>query len=95
MRLRQSRSLQKREEEEKMNKELIGAAIEIVESSNTSLIGKKGKVIDETKNTITIQTKNKKEKILKNVITCKIKKEDEESIIDCSTIKKRTYDRIK
>ena len=78
-----------------MNKELIGATIEIVESSNISLIGKKGKVIDETKNTITIQTKNKKEKILKNVITCKRKKDDEESIIDCSTITKRTYDRIK
>ena len=87
--------MQKREEEEKMNKELIGAAIEIVGSSNTSLVGKKGKIIDETKNTITIQTKNKKEKILKNVITCKIKKDDEESIIDCSTITKRTYDRIK
>lgn len=78
-----------------MNKELIGATIEVVESSNISLVGKKGKIIDETKNTITIQTKNKKEKILKNVITCKIKKDDEEHIIDCRTMTKRMYDRIK
>jgi ribonuclease P protein subunit POP4 len=78
-----------------MNKELIGATMEIVESSNRSLVGKKGKIIDETKNTITIQTKNKKEKILKNVITCKINKDDRESIIDCRTLKKRAYDRIK
>jgi len=30
-----------------MNKELIGAIIEVVKASNKTLVGKKGKVIDE------------------------------------------------
>lgn len=49
--------------------ELIGSEAEIIGSKNSTLIGIKGKIIDETKNTITIQNK----KILKSHITLKIK----------------------
>jgi len=43
---------------------LIGSYIEIEESKNRSLIGLKGKVIDQTKNTITIDTGDKTKKII-------------------------------
>ncbi len=71
-----------------MVKELIGATIEIVDAANKSLIGKKGKVIDETKNTITLENKKI---ILKNSVTIQIG----ENIIHGNTITKRPYERIK
>ena len=48
-----------------VNHELIGLEIEIKNSENKSLIGKKGKVIDETKSTFIIQDKNKTKTIIK------------------------------
>ena len=80
-----------------MNADLIGATIEVVHANNKTLIGKKGKVLDETKNTITINTKEKKEKILKTHITFKIHKDKkfEEKIINGKTITKRPYERIR
>lgn len=45
---------------------LIGSSIEVESSRNASLIGLKGKVIDETKNTITLITpENRQKKIIK------------------------------
>jgi len=38
---------------------MIGSHIEIIESKNKSLVGLKGKVIDQTKNTITLDNKKK------------------------------------
>ena len=77
-----------------MNTDLIGATIEVVHANNKTLVGKKGKVLDETKNTITINTK---EKILKTHITFKIHKDNkyEEKIINGKTITKRPYERIR
>ena len=71
-----------------MVKEFIGATIEIVDATNKSLVGKKGKVIDETKNTITLENKKI---ILKNSVALKIG----EKIISGNTITKRPYERIK
>ena len=53
------------------NLELIGSTIEVVESKNQTLIGLKGKVLDETKSTITIKGK-KIRKILKSHVVIKI-----------------------
>ena len=47
----------------------IGKQIEITDSTNKSLIGCKGKVVDETKNLIIL---NDGKKILKGVVTIKI-----------------------
>jgi len=44
----------------------IGSNIEIKESKNKSLIGLKGKVIDETKNMFTIETQKGIKKIMKS-----------------------------
>jgi ribonuclease P protein subunit POP4 len=46
----------------------IGKLIEIIDSKNKTLIGIKGKVIDETKNTLTIQTKSRIIKIIKTQV---------------------------
>ena len=47
--------------------ELIGEEVEVIESSNQSQVGIKGKVIDETKSTLNINGKV----LLKNNITIK------------------------
>jgi ribonuclease P protein subunit POP4 len=70
--------------------ELIGSLVEVISSKNETLIGLKGKIIDETKNTITIQNK-KINKILKSHITIKI----DGKIIEGKNLKKRPEDRIK
>ncbi|MBU0472016.1 MAG: ribonuclease P protein subunit [Nanoarchaeota archaeon] len=75
-----------------LKQEYIGSDIEIIESTNKTLIGLKGKVIDETKNTISIKTKNNEtKKLLKNVLKFKIG----QKIIDGKTITKKPQDRIK
>ena len=40
-------------------KELIGETIEIIGSKNKTLIGVKGKIVEETKNTITLDNEKK------------------------------------
>jgi ribonuclease P protein subunit POP4 len=69
-------------------KELIGETIEIIGSKNKTLIGVKGKIVEETKNTITLDNEKK---ILKSHIVLKIGDE----VVDGKTIKKRPEDRIK
>jgi len=49
-----------------MYREFIGSLLKIINSKNISLIGKQGKIIDETQNLIIIEENNKKiTKILK------------------------------
>ena len=45
--------------------EPIGSLVEIVSSKNETLIGIKGKIIDETKNTLIIKQGKKIKKIMK------------------------------
>lgn len=71
-----------------MVRELIGATVEIVDATNSSLIGKKGKVIDETKNTFTLENKKI---ILKNSVTLRIG----DRVIEGKEIAKRPYERVK
>jgi ribonuclease P protein subunit POP4 len=70
--------------------ELIGSHIEVVSSKNPTLIGIKGKVIDETKNTLTIKNKKIK-KILKSHVTLKINN----TIIQGKSLIGRPEDRLK
>ena len=71
--------------------ELVGSQIEIVDSKNKSLVGKKGEIIDETKNTLTIQTKRKKIKVLKAHITIMINNQK----IQGKSLVSRPEDRLK
>lgn len=67
--------------------ELIGLTAEIVESTNKSLIGIKGKIIDETKNTLTIGEK----KVPKSQVMLKIN----EKIINGKSLVGKPEDRLK
>ena len=70
--------------------ELIGLTVEVVSSKNKTLLGLKGKIIDETRNTITIQGEKVK-KILKSHVTLKINGK----LVEGKNIQKRPEDRIK
>ncbi|MDD5332045.1 MAG: ribonuclease P protein subunit [Candidatus Nanoarchaeia archaeon] len=78
-----------------LKKELIGLEIEVTASNNKSLIGKSGKIIDETKQTITIQSKNKKIKLIKSQIKMKTKYNNQTVEIDGNLLVNRPEDRIK
>ena len=71
-------------------KELIGSNIEVISSKNKTLIGLKGKVIDETKNTLTIKS-DKTKKIIKSHVTLKI----DNKVVDGKKLSSRPEDRIK
>ena len=51
---------------------LIGKDAEIVDSDNASLIGIKGRIIDETKNTISLESEGAVKKIIKSQIMLKL-----------------------
>jgi ribonuclease P protein subunit POP4 len=57
-----------------LRRELIGSTIKITNSKNKSLVGVKGKIIDETRNTLIIEENKKTKKIPKNQVTIEIKK---------------------
>lgn len=71
---------------------LIGCEAEVISSKNTSLVGLKGKIVDETKNTFKLLTKDQSFKTV-------MKKDNVFSMdgmrIDGSRIVKRIEDRIK
>ena len=71
--------------------EFIGEEIEVVDSTNKSLIGLCGKVVDETKNTIIIEIQGKKIILLKSSISIKFRN----LLIEGKDIIKRPEERIK
>ena len=75
--------------------ELIGLDIEVVQAKNSSLIGLKGKIIDETKNTITIRKNNELKKLLKDQIIVNIKFPKETIQINGKLLLGRPEERIK
>lgn len=78
-----------------MKAEFIGSYMEVIDSKNKSLIGIKGKVIDETKNTFTIKTKEKMKKIAKNQVVLKVDFLSGEVEIDGKLLVGRSEDRLK
>lgn len=75
----------------KLKQEYIGLDTTIIESKNKSLIGVKGKIIDETKNTFKIKTEKGIKMVMKNISTFRIGNQD----IEGEKIMKKSYDRIK
>ena len=53
---------------------MIGSKIKIIESKNKTLIGLKGKIIDQTKNTIKLETKEGTKKIILSHVKLKNEK---------------------
>jgi len=85
----------KMQKREAMKAEFIGSYMEVIDSKNKSLIGIKGKVIDETKNTFTIKTKEKMKKIAKNQVVLKVDFLSGEVEIDGKLLVGRSEDRLK
>ncbi len=52
--------------------ELIGLKVEITKSKNKSLVGLKGKIVDETQNMLVIKTEKGEKKVIKKGCTFKI-----------------------
>ncbi len=75
--------------------ELIGLDCIIVCSKNKQLIGKKGKVIDETKNMLILEIKGKINKIPKNICTFQFELGKKKMIVKGSMLVGRPEDRIK
>lgn len=78
-----------------VRQELIGLNIEIVKAKNSSLIGLKGRIVDETKNTLVIEQKNKVKKLLKDQITINIKFPKKIIQVNGKLLLGRPEDRIK
>lgn len=75
--------------------EIIGLNAEVVKAKNPSLVGIKGKIVDETKNTITIRQDSNMKKILKEQAVFKIGFENKIFQIDGKLLVGRSEDRLK
>ncbi len=73
--------------------ELIGLRIRIVESSDPSLMGLSGRIVDETKNMIRLDVNGNEKSVPKKAV--KLRFDDYDVIIDGAKIAYRPEDRIK
>ena len=70
--------------------------MEVINADNPSLIGIKGKVIDETKNMLTIEKENGETKqLVKKQVTIKTEIEGKEYIIQGEMLQGRPEERLK
>jgi ribonuclease P protein subunit POP4 len=74
--------------------ELTGLRTEIVESTNSQIIGLNGTIIDETKSMIIMNTANGTKNIEKSNNSWKFTIDEKEIILNGSKIAKRPFDRI-
>lgn len=78
-----------------MKGELIGLEIEIVNARNQSLIGLRGKIVEETRNMLTIMQENKEKKLIKDQITITTSMNNKKIIIDGALLVGRPEERLK
>ena len=74
--------------------ELTGLRTEIVESTNSQIIGLNGTITDETKSMIIMNTVNGTKSIAKSNNSWKFTIDEKEIILNGSKIAKRPFDRI-
>ena len=72
---------------------LVGEEVVVVNSTNPSIKGLVGEIIDETRNTLSLKTNKGVKKLLKSSITLKSKKSNK--IIKGINILKKPEDRLK
>jgi ribonuclease P protein subunit POP4 len=75
--------------------EIIGCEIKVVDALNKSLVGIRGKAIDETKNTITVETAGGIKKILKAQVKIELSNGEKKIIVEGKLLAKRPEERIK
>jgi len=74
--------------------EFIGLHTEIMQSTNSQVIGLNGRIIDETKSMFKINTDKGVKSIAKSTNQWKFSIEDKDITVDGSKISKRSFDRI-
>ena len=72
--------------------ELIGCQVEVVQANNSLLVGKKGKVVDETRNMIELDNNRR---LVKNQVILKVGFCSDNYIVDGRLLVGRPEDRIK
>lgn len=75
--------------------EIIGLNVQITKAKNPSLVGMRGKIIDETKNTMTIKKDSKMKKILKDQVIFNIEVGNKVFQVDGKLLVGRPEDRLK
>jgi ribonuclease P protein subunit POP4 len=75
--------------------ELIGLMAEVVESSDPTRVGLKGRIVDETRNTFTIESKGKEKIVAKAECTFRFSLDHEVVEVDGKVLVARPEDRIK
>ncbi|MBU0962705.1 MAG: ribonuclease P protein subunit [Nanoarchaeota archaeon] len=75
--------------------EFIGSYIEVIDSKNKSLIGLKGKIVDETRNIITIKTSKGEKKLIKNSMKFRLYLKNNTIEIEGKKIVCKPEDRLK
>ncbi len=75
--------------------EVIGLDVQVCKAKNPSLIGLRGKIVDETKSTITIKQNSKMKKILKEQAIFNIKVGNKIFQVDGKLLVGRPEDRLK
>lgn len=84
-----------RNEKNILQHEFIGLTCEVVESRNSSSIGTKGKVVDETMKTFVIKNGGKTKSIFKKGAKFKLDLNSKNVIVDGDFLVARPEDRIK
>lgn len=74
--------------------ELIGLDTEITQSSNTQLVGLKGKVVDETKSMFVLNTEKGIKKFPKDNTIWRFSLVSDEISLDGNMLSKRSYERM-
>ena len=76
--------------------ELIGLSVEVADSSDQNLVGKKGTVVDETQNTVAIEEDGEVKSLQKSAVVLRVTLPDGEEVqIDGKNLVARPEDRIK
>ena len=75
--------------------ELVGKEVVVKSSTNISLVGLAGKIIDETRNTLVFNIFGKRKTVLKSSVTLDVALENEQIQLIGSTLLKRPEARIK
>ena len=73
--------------------ELIGLNVTIASSSDPGLLGRKGRIVDETRDMLIIESNGKEIRVQKEVVTLAFA--DYDIVIDGKKIRYRPEDRIK
>ena len=74
---------------------LIGLNCEVVNSSQRSLVGVQGRIIDETLKTLTVATQQGEKKIQKDTVTLRVDFPTERAIIEGEDLLQRPQERLR